>query len=152
MPSVDLPMAVLFVLFLMLFVAIGIAPALQRTANRLRDFLNDLGKALEPGDEALGGPMPTSFEGDRQPLLLNDFEIFVLRQLAQADRKGLSARQLQAALHFDPPLLRNTLAALLERGLVEVAMTIGFGSRFRLSARGRDFATEQGYLMGHREI
>jgi len=145
-PSTDLPTAIMFILFLMLFLAIGIFPAWQRTAARLRTFLRGRRMPIQPDTGAPEGPAATTFDGERQTLLLNDFDIFILRRLAQADGRGLSRRQLQEALHFDPPLLMKTLASLQERGLVEGVVPIGFGGRFRLSARGRHFAAEQGYL------
>jgi len=149
-PSADLPMAIMFILFLMLFVAIGIYPAWKRTAVRLRNFLRTREQLLRPGVGPLAEPEeepePSTFELRRQALQLNDFEIFVLRRLAQAGAGGLSSRQLQAELHFDPPLVRKTLDSLLERGLVQEALPTLLGRRFHLSARGRDFAAGQGYL------
>ncbi len=136
MLSADLSTAILFILFLMLFVAIGIFPAWKRTARRLRDLL---ARRAQPGPPAAGAE-----EGES--LRLDDFDIFVLRRLAQAGGQGLSRRQLQAALHFEPLLLGKTLASLQERGLVEVVMPLGFGSRLCLSARGRAFAAREGYL------
>jgi len=145
-PSADLSTAILFILFLMLFVAIGIFPAWKRTAGRLRDLL---ARRAQPGQldaDAAEVPAPILSGGEGESLRLDDFDIFVLRRLAQAGGQGLSRRQLQAALHFELPLIGKTLASLQQRGLVEVVMPFGFGSRFCLSARGRAFAAGEGYL------
>ena len=142
--------AILFILFLMFFLAVGIAPSWKRTAAKLRGLLQQCRALRQPGVGTVAAPppepTPTSYETPRQTLQLNDFDIFILRRLAQAGPRGLSRRQLQAALHFAPPLVQSTLAALQERGLVQMAAPLGFARRFRLSARGRDFAVAQGYL------
>lgn len=146
MPSVDVPMAIMFAVFLAFFLAVFLYPAWKEGAARLRRLLRPHHPRRGPATGSVEEPMATTFETRRQRLQLNDFDIFILRRLALAGRRGLSRRQLQAELHFSSPLTRKTLASLQERGLVLTIMPLGFASRFRLSARGRDFAVEQGYL------
>ena len=146
MAPVDRYTAILFIVFLMFFLAVGITPSWTRTAAKLRGLLQRRRALRQPGIGTVEAPAPTTYETPRQTLQLNDFDIFILRRLAQASPRGLSRRQLQAALHFTPPLVQSALAALQERGLVQMAAPIGLARRFRLSARGRDFAVAQGYL------
>ena len=146
MAPVDRYTAILFIVFLMFFLAVGIAPSWTRTAAKLRGLLQQRRALRQPGVAIDVAPTPTTYETSGQALQLNDFDIFILRRLAQAGPRGLSRRQLQAALHFTPTLVPSALAALQERGLVQMAAPIGLARRFRLSARGRDFAVAQGYL------
>lgn len=148
MPPLDVPMALLFILFLALFLAVGILPAWKRTAGRIRRLRRNRparGPAVPAADPADGAPA-TTFEFRHQPLPLTDLELFVLVRLARAGRLGRSARQLQGELHFDRSLLSRTLGALHQRGLVQPTLPTLAGSRYALSAAGREFMDEQGEL------
>jgi len=146
MPIADLPMALMFLIFLLLFVVIGIYPAFQRAGRRLRRFIREHEKLVWSQVEVLSSAQPTSFETPHQVVSLNDFEIFILRRLAQAGGKGLTRRQINADLHFDPVIVKSALAALIERGLVQVALPLPLRLRYGLSPEGREFAIDQGYL------
>ncbi len=146
MPSIDVPMTIMFVVFLVFFLGGFLYPAWKSRAAKLRGLLRPRRAPRRPAVGAVDEPLPTTFETPRQRLQLNDFDVFILRRLALAGSWGFSRRQLQAELHFSPGLTRKTLASLQERGLIRVVMPLGFASRFQLSARGRDFAIEQGYL------
>jgi hypothetical protein len=145
-PSVDVPMTIMFVVFLVLFLGSFLYPVWKSRAAKLRDLLRSRRASRGPAVGPIEEPLAATFETPRQQLLLNDFDVFILRRLALAGRRGLSRRQLQAELHFSPGLTGKTLASLQERGLIRMVMPLGFASRFCLSARGRDFAVEQGYL------
>jgi len=138
-------MPVLFAIFLLLFVLLGIYPAWKRTATRIRRFLSeqqnqlgldlpDLSRKEQPADPAADSRN------------LNDFEVFILRQLAWSGGKGLSRRQLVEQLHFDPALVKQTLASLLDRGLIGIGLPTLFGFRFTLSAAGHAYAVARGYI------
>jgi len=138
----DLTNPVLFAIFLLLFVLLGIYPAWKRTANRVRRLLNDQKNQPEPGVNSK--PLPTITAA--KSLNLNDFEIFIVRQLALSGGQGLSRRQLVEQLHFDPALVKRTLASLINRGLIGIGLPTLFGFRFTLSAAGHAYATAQGYF------
>ena len=146
MPIADLPMALMFLIFLLLFVVIGIYPAFQRGARHLRRFIRERQRQVWSQIEVLSNAQPTSFETPQQAVTLNDFEIFVLRRLAQARGKGLTRLQINADLHFDPVIVKSALASLIERGLVQIALPFLFRLRYGLTSRGEAFAIEQGYL------
>jgi len=142
----DLPMPILFAIFLLLFVLLGIYPAWKRTATRIRRFLSEQQNQL-----GLGLPDPGSKEPPAATVAdsrdLNDFEVFILRQLAWSGGKGLSRRQLVEQLHFEPALVKQTLASLLDRGLVGIGLPTLFGLRFTLSTAGHAYAVERGYIL-----
>lgn len=146
MPIADLTLALMFVIFLALFVIIGIYPSFKRGASRIRSYIHQQEKQSWTGVEVLKNAQQSSFTTPQQLLRLNDFEIFVLRRLAQAGGKGLTRRQLQDDLHFDPVIIRDALASLSDQGLVQAEFLSLFRIRFGLSVRGREFAVEQGYL------
>lgn len=145
MPLADLTMPVLFAIFLLLFVLIGSYPAWKRTVNRARRLLND--QKNQPGTgmpEFNSKPLPTLTAA--KSLNLNDFEIFIIRQLALSGGKGLSRRQLVEQLHFDPALVTQALSSLVDRGLIGIGLPTLFGFRFTLSAAGHAYAIAQGYI------
>lgn len=145
MPLADLPMPILFAIFLLLFVLLGIYPAWKRTATRFRRFLNEQQNQLGLGLPDLGGKEPPAATApDLQDL--NEFEVFVIRQLAWSGGKGLSRRQLVEQLHFDRALVKQTLASLLDRGLIGIGLPTLFGLRFTLSTAGHAYAVERGYI------
>jgi len=125
-------------------VLLGIYPAWKRTANRVRRLLND--QKNQPGSGPLVNSKPLPTITTAKSLNLNDFEIFIIRQLALSGGQGLSRRQLIEQLHFDPALVKQTLASLVNRGLIGIGLPTLFGLRFTLSAAGHAYAAAQGYF------
>jgi len=139
-------MAILFLVFLLVFVLVGIYPAFQRTAAKIRRFIKAHEKPVWTRIDILQNTQPTTYELPLQNLTLHEFEIFILRRLAQAGRKGLTRKQINADLHFEPEVVKNTLASLKGKRLIQVVMNVRPGMYFGLSEQGRRFAFEQGYL------
>ncbi len=146
----DLPLSFLFLFFLLIFVLIGLYPAWQRTAAKIRKHLQASGKPQEPLPEPFKSEQTAIFSGQQTTLALNDFEIFVLKRLAQNGGKALSRKQINADLHLEPAILSTTLESLRRRRLIQIAMTPLLGIRFYLSENGRDYAIEQGFIPGTR--
>ena len=143
----DVPMPLLVALFLAVFVLIGIHPALQRSAARIRKLVHS---AAQP--QNLVSTFPGDVHADlfaehstSQPL--NDFEIIVLQRFSQAGDKALSRKQVNAPLLFAPQTLNNALKSLHRRGMIDIRVSSLLGQRFTLSATGRRYAVEQGYLL-----
>ncbi len=141
MPLDDLPQAIQFIIFLALFVLLGIYPAWKKTARLIRDALR---KAKTAEDTAPTTPS----EPDEQQLhaQLNDFEIFILRRLAGESQKALSRRKINAELHLELPMLKAALKSLQHRGLIRVSVGNLRGLRFSLSSSGRSYAIEKGFI------
>lgn len=143
----DLSLPVLVIIFLAIFVLIGIHPALQRTVSRIRGLIQSVVRTkapISPELEDVHAEMFVEQQGSEQ---MNDFENIVLRRLAQAGGKTLTRKQLNASLLFDQANLNKTLQSLNRRGLVLVKISKLLGLRFTLSDDGRRYALEQGYLM-----
>ena len=146
MPLSELPMPVMFMVFLLLFMLVGIYPAWKRTAAKIREFIKNHAKAggLSAGDLDAG-------QSDRlvsQPLTspLNDFEIMVLRRLAQDGAKGLTRKQIDADLFLGLETVKEALQSLLRRGLIHVAMTILLSVRFYLTEEGHAYALDHEFI------
>jgi len=146
MPLSDLPQSILFTIFLLLFVLIGVYPTWKKTAALLR-------RALQKNEQAADSDILTTsseqagFHADQHHAAqLNDFETFILHRLAQNSSKALSRRQINAELHLEPQMLKPALESLLQRGLLR--MSIGFigGTRYYLTASGYNYAIDQGFI------
>ncbi len=146
MPLSDLPQHILFSIFLLLFVLIGVYPAWKKTAAMLRKVLQKASPAEASDNVQVSTDMADFHAEPYQNSHLNDFEIFVLRRLAQESRKALSRRQINADLHLEAPMLKAALQSLLKRGLISMSLGYLSGLRFYLSASGRNYAIEQGFI------
>lgn len=151
MPLSDTPMRLLVALFLMGFVLIGINPALQKVAARLRKLIRSATQQKNLVGAHLDDVHAEIFAEHRASEQLNDFEIIVIRRLAQAGGKALSRKQLNAPLLLGSAILHKTLKSLYRRRLILVKVSTLFGQRFILSETGRRFALEQGYIVNIHE-
>jgi len=146
-PLSDIPLTVLVALFLMVFVLIGIHPAIKRVASKIRKLLDEATKSgesfaslLEDAHAEIFSDYPTS-----EPL--NDFEIIVLRRIAQAGGKALSRKQVNEPLLFGDAVLTMTLRSLYRRRMLSVRVSNFLGQSFVLNESGRGYALEQGYIV-----
>lgn len=138
---VDLTDAILFMLFLGLFVLFGTTPVLPR----LFAFFGKLLRKRLRLPEAESGPSQSA-EGRPQAWRggeLNDYEIILLRKLVMTGSKGLSRRGLINALYFKPESVDQALETLHRRGLIQARKGTLFGVRFRLSVAGMEYASRQ---------
>ena len=151
MPLSDMPMRLLVILFLAVFVLIGINPAIQRAAVTLRKLLHSAAQRKELIGTRLEDVHAEMFAESRSSRQLNDFEIIVIRRLAQAGGKALSRKQLNAPLLLGTTVLHKTLKSLHRRELIHVSISTLLGQRFILSEAGRRYAIEQGYIINMHE-
>ncbi|TYO99034.1 hypothetical protein EDC39_104158 [Geothermobacter ehrlichii] len=150
MPLFDLPMSILFLLFLWLFILIGFYPAWKRAAAKFRRLREARGKRQKGGPGVAA--MPAEDSAARPSRQLDDFEIIILRRLAQGDGKGLSRRRLIAELHLEPPVVSQALRTLQMRELVVEVRVLPFGTHFMLSRKGHEFAVAQGFIPSILEV
>lgn len=155
MPLSDMPMRLLVILFLAVFVLIGINPAIQKAAVSLRKLLRSAAQRKEligtRLDDVHAEVFAEVFAESRSSRQLNDFEIIVIRRLAQAGGKALSRKQLNAPLLLGTAVLQKTLKSLHRRELIHVSISTLLGPKFSLSETGRRYAIEQGYIIHIRE-
>lgn len=147
MPFSEPPLPVLVVLFLAVFILIGINPALKRAAKRLRLWFLAAVQTKDPVVKHIEDAHAGIFEKSSGSRPLNDFEIIVLRRIAQAGGKSLTRKEVNEPLLFGSKILNRTLASLHNRGLIQVRVSSLLGLRFALSAFGRRYAAEQGYMV-----
>jgi hypothetical protein len=147
----DMPMRLLVILFLAVFVLIGINPAIQKAAVSLRKLLHSVAQRKELIGTRLEDVYAEMFAESRTSRQLNDFEIIVIRRLAQAGGKTLSRKQLNAPLLLGTAVLHKTLKSLHRRELIHVRISTLLGQRFTLSETGRRYAIEQGYVINIHE-
>lgn len=145
MPLSELPMSILFLLFLGLFVLVGLYPAWKRTATKLKRLMRErTGEGVFMDD--MGSGEEEVFSGQAAFAALDDFEIMVLRRLAQNGDKGLTVRQLDADLFLGKETVTGALQGLMKKGLVFVAISPLFRFRFYLSEPGRAYAIEHEFI------
>ena len=147
MPLSELPLSVMVVLFLAVFVLIGIHPALQRAARKIRKLVHSAAQAKKPVAPLLKNVHADTFAEQPISRQLNDFETIVLRRLAQAGGKALSRKQVNEPILLGTAILHKTLRSLYRRGLIHIKLSTLLGQRFTLSEAGRRYAIEQGYII-----
>lgn len=151
MPLSDIPLSVLVTLFLSIFVLIGIYPLLQKSMARLRKLIDastQSDKMFSSSLQDVHDGVFTDYPGSQA---LNDFEIIVLRRIAQAGGKALSRKQVNEPLLFGHAILSKTLKSLYRRGYLDVRVSKFLGQRFVLSESGQRYALEQGYIIQFQE-
>ncbi len=151
MPLSDLPISLLVVLFLTVFVLIGINPALQKIAVKLRKLRHSAAQRKNPAATRLENLHAEIFADQYSSQGLNDFEIIVIRRLAQAGGKALTRNALNEPLLFGTAILHKTLKSLHRRRLIHVKISTLLGQRFTLSEAGYHYAKEQGYILNLHE-
>ena len=140
----DLPQSILFLIFLALFVLLGIYPAWQRTAAIIRKILAAYNKSASSNNDSYANE-PTEIFDEQQPTLqLDTLESIVFQRLVQSDGKSLSRKQINADLHLQPLMLKTALESLLRRGLLRITMTALPIIRFQLTEKGRIYAQKTG--------
>lgn len=140
MPT-DPSMAIMFLVFLALFVLLGTSPVLRHLIAGIGGLMRKIGRMQHASAESALLRKPD--ESHRSSLHLNDYEVLVFRTLAMAGKKGLSLRDLDSRLHFKPENLNRSLESLYERGLIRGEPLFLFWVRFYLSERGRNYAVAQ---------
>ena len=108
-------MRLLVILFLVVFVLIGINPVIQKAAVSLRKLLRSAAQRKELIGTRLDDVRAEIFAESRTSRQLNDFEIIMIRRLAHAGGKALSRKQLNAPLLLGTALLYKTLKYLHRR-------------------------------------
>ena len=139
----EIPMSVMFVVFLLLFLLTGIYPVWKEASAKFKRLM----RQRQGGDAPPTASHPKDQTSLPDPAHLDDHERFILRRLAQTPRKGISPRQLAADLHFAPAVITRTLQSLARRGLIGFTRAPLFGVRAKLSLAGERFAREQGYIV-----
>jgi DNA-binding MarR family transcriptional regulator len=145
-PLSDLPESIQFIAFLLIFVLIGVYPAWKKTAAMIRKALQKAAKQEQADTIQMADDLFEPSIDQHLDAQLNDFEIFIIRRLAQNSKKGLSRRKINAALHLEPATLKTALNSLLRRGLIHMSVSYFFGIRYHLSATGHDYAIDQGFI------
>lgn len=145
MPFRELPLSVLVTLFLVLFLLVGIYPALKRTADRIRQLRRTAARARQPL-AVRREELHAELYAEQTDGPLNDFEALVLQRFARSG-KALSPKQLNATLLFQQENLHRALRMLRRRGLIRLTVNPLGGRRFALSETGLRYAMEQGYIV-----
>ena len=145
-PLSDLPMSILFLFFLVIFLLVGLYPAWKRFSSKIRMALKGHGR---DGREYVGSYINQQVEvsgvqeSDSQ---LDDFEIMVIRKLAQSDSNGLTRKQVDADLFLGKETVNSAMQSLMRRGFVYVAISPLFRIRFYLTEQGRIYAFEHEFI------
>ena len=147
MPFSELPLGYLVILFLVVFSLVMIYPSVKRGLTSLRRQLRTAAQSKQPFAGLLKHLPAEPPAKPPPPGPLNDYEIIVLRRLAQARGKALSHRQVNAPLLFGKETLHRTLRSLNHRRLVDMKLSPLLVQRFTLSEAGRRYAIEQDYIV-----
>ena len=143
MSLTDLPIPIMFLFFLLLFLLVGLYPAWKRTAVKFKGLL----KKHEKEGGLSAGDFDTEMAVEQLPFApLDDFEIMVLRCIAQNAGNGFTRKQIDAELFLGKSTVNKSLQTLMRRGLVYLAISPLFLLKFHLSDQGRVYAIEHEYI------
>ena len=151
MPLSDFPLSAQVILFLTIFVLIGIYPFIKKSMAQLRRLMDAGDKPQEMFSSLVKDVHQDMFSENLTSSPLNDFEIIVLRRIAQAGGKAMSRKQINESLLFGDAVLTKTLKSLYRRGYLKLRISKFMEQRFILSDVGRRYAVEQGYIVQLRE-
>ena len=152
MPLSDIPLSAQVVLFLTIFILIGIYPFIKKSMAQLRKLMDARDKPQEMFSSLIKDVHHEVFpENPTSSGPLNDFEIIVLRRIAQAGGKAMSRKQINESLLFGDAVLTRTFKSLYRRGYLNLRISKFMVKRFILSESGRRYAVEQGYIVQLRE-
>ena len=118
-----MPIRLLVILFLVVFVLIGINPAIQKAAVSLRKLLCSAAQRKELIGTRLDDVHAEIFAESLTSRQLNEFEIIVIRRLAQAGGKALSRKQLNDPFLLGTAVAHKTLKSLHRRELIHVGIS-----------------------------
>ena len=147
MPLSELPLSAQVVLFLTIFVLIGIYPFIKKSMAQLRKLMDARDKPREMFSSLIKDVHQEMFSEHLTSGPLNDFEIIVLRRIAQAGGKAMSRKQINESLLFGDAVFTRTLKSLYRRGYLKLRISKFMEQRFLLSESGRRYAVEQGYIV-----
>lgn len=145
-PSEEPPISDLFVVFLAMFVMMGLMPLFDKLVIRISKYLKTRGQPDVLERARVKGASEELYGEPEKALELYDFEIILLRDLAQAGWKGLSLKHITAELHLEPLFTEQTLTSLQNSGLVLSLDIVLFGKRFFLTRKGREYSKRQGLI------
>lgn len=146
MALINFPMRIMFLFFLITFLLIGIFPTVRRSTFKLRQSLETRADKKNVSRKSVTQSTLTLESAQRQgSQQLNDFDVFILWQLAQAGRKGLTHRQIENQLHLDSTTAKKSLQSLRRKGLIHSSKRYLFKNRYKLSATGYEFTVAKGF-------
>lgn len=151
MPLSDIPLSAQVILFLTVFVLIGIYPFIKKSMAQLRKLMDAADRPQKMFSSLVKDVHQEVFPENLTSGPLNDFEIIVLRRIAQAGGKAMSRKQINESLLFGDAVLTRTLKSLYRRGYLNLRISKFMGMRFMLSESGRRYAEEQGYIVSLKE-
>jgi DNA-binding MarR family transcriptional regulator len=150
-PLSDIPLSAQVILFLTIFVLIGIYPFIKKSMAQLRKLMDAADRPQKMFTSLVKDVHQEVFPDKLTSGPLNDFETIVLRRIAQTGGKAMSLKQINESLLFGDAVLTRTLKSLYRRGYLNLRISKFMGRRFILSESGRRYAEEQGYIVSLRE-
>jgi hypothetical protein len=152
-PFADILIGTMFVVFLMIFVLIGIYPAVKKTLDRIRAYYKARGTWEEFERVNATGSSMHELATQWETPQLAEYEELVLRSLAMSRMNVRTALWIADALQIESETVDITLASLSSKHLVWSFETHLFGRFFMLTKSGRDYATAHGlFPFPHRRI
>ena len=142
----DLPLPIMFLLFLMIFLLVGLYPAWKRVASKIRMLLKSHDKDGMGDADSYESQHVVEFDNQELDSQINGFEIMVIRKLAQNESKGLTRKQIDAELFLGKETVNSALQSLMRRGFIYVAISPLLRIRFYLSDQGRIYAFKHEFI------
>lgn len=143
----ELPLKDMFVIYLVLFVMIGLIPLLEKIIAKFQHYFSVHGKEDASGHVLRQKSLDLNYVEPAAEIELYDFEVIILRLIAQAGWKGLTLTAIADSLHLEPPFVKKTLMALHSGSLITFLDLPIIGRTYCLSKKGREYSKRQGFLV-----
>jgi len=144
--TTDLALSIFFLIFVAVFVLIGLIPFFQEISAALRKFLATAEEGGKGREDVLRGEGVDSAREGGESAPIYGLEVMALRGLARAGRKGISFKAMAADLNLSPATVKKTLESLGTKRLARYVRPFPFGRHYYLSGRGRDYAAVLGFF------
>lgn len=144
--SPEQTMPLIFTLFLLLFMLIGIYPSVKKGLVKAKRFLQS-----HQATHRILADIPAIDQDEHSPWYddspqLDEYEVFALRVIAGGGRSGVTLKALVDHLQIAPGHLEAVLKRLVTKGMIFPLETVIAGTYFVLTREGRAYAIQQGFL------
>ncbi|MEJ2492131.1 MAG: hypothetical protein P8Y84_11035 [Desulfuromonadales bacterium] len=136
----------MFVLFLAIFVLLGLLPAIRRTTAKWRQLMVDQKTRQQIMPTTSQQVLAKVHEVEQERLRLNDYEQLILRSVGRSGGRLVRLSKVVREMQFDKDVIRQAMTSLYRKGMIRILPTFLFGPFLSLTGKGRKYAVAHGLM------